>query len=63
MKKGETKEWGWEVTLRDAEDRIRQYNMHRTGVLDQSLQIVDIQKLYVEWMNEWSGKDVQYFAL
>lgn len=31
---------------------MKQCNIHGTGDLDQSLQVVDIQKLHVKWMNE-----------
>ena len=51
-KKRETEEWGWGVRLRDINDRRKQYNIHRIGILDQGLQIIEVQKLCAEWMNE-----------
>ena len=40
------------VRLRDIKDRMKRHNIHRTGVLDQDLQIIKVQKLYVGLMNE-----------
>lgn len=52
IKKRETEEWGSGVRLRDINDKRKQYNMHRTGILDQGLQIIKVQKLCAEWMDE-----------